>query len=50
MAMCCRMYGNEASCRKVLQKAVNSASDDPEKVCNTLIRFEREQGEGVATC
>ena len=27
--------------------AVNSASDDPEKVCNELIQFEREQGQSL---
>lgn len=39
-----RTYGDLAVCRKLLQRAVNSASDDSEKVCDELLQFEREQG------
>ena len=39
-----RTYGDLALCRKLLQRAVNSASDDSEKVCDELLQFEREQG------
>ena len=39
-----RRYGDEAACRKLLQRSVNSASDDPECVCEALMQFEREVG------
>ena len=32
-------------CRKVLQRAVQSASDNPEMVVQALLSFEREEGE-----
>ena len=32
------------SCRKLLLMSVNSVNDDPERVCTTLLQFEREQG------
>ena len=32
-------------CRKVLQRAVQSASDNPEIVIQALLSFEREEGE-----
>ena len=32
-------------CRKVLQRAVQSASDNPEMVIQALLSFEREEGE-----
>ena len=31
-------------CRKVFQMAINSASDDPESVCEAMLQFEREHG------
>jgi hypothetical protein len=31
-------------CRKVFQMAINSASDDPEAVCEAFLQFEREHG------
>ena len=31
-------------CRKVFQMGINSASDDPERVCEAFLQFEREQG------
>ncbi|KAL5475045.1 hypothetical protein EMCRGX_G027093 [Ephydatia muelleri] len=37
---CCELE----SCRKLLYRAVNSASDNPELVCETLLQFEREEG------
>ncbi|XP_064398817.1 squamous cell carcinoma antigen recognized by T-cells 3-like isoform X3 [Halichondria panicea] len=40
-----RSHGDTASCRKVLQRASNSASDDPEMVCEALLQFERESGD-----
>ena len=39
-----RSYGDHALCRKLLQRAVNTASDDPERVCQALLGFEREVG------
>lgn len=39
-----RMYGEVALCRKVLLLGVNSASDDPETMCQELLQFEREEG------
>ena len=41
----CRNYGDTELCRKLLQRAVNSASDDPERVCEALLQFEREEGD-----
>ena len=32
-------------CRKILQRAVQSASDNPEMVIQALLSFEREEGE-----
>ena len=40
----CRTYGDLQKCRKLLLRAVNSASDDAEMVCDTLLQLEREQG------
>ena len=31
-------------CRKVFQMGINSASDDPERVCEAMLQFEREHG------
>ena len=42
-----RVYGDSSLCRKVLLMGVNSASDDPERICNELLQFEREQGGAV---
>ncbi len=39
-----RNHGDLSNCRKLLQRSVNSASDEPEKVCQALLRFEREVG------
>ncbi len=39
-----RLYGELSLCRKVLLMGVNSASDDPERMCHELLQFEREQG------
>ena len=39
-----RYCGDVEACRKILQRAVNSASDDPEGVCQALLEFEREVG------
>ena len=39
-----RYCGDIEACRKILQRAVNSASDDPEGVCQALLEFEREVG------
>ena len=39
-----RAVGDVSNCRKLLNLSVNSVSDDPERVCNALIQFEREQG------
>eukprot|EP00731_Ephydatia_muelleri_P021564 Em0014g155a len=39
-----RYCGELESCRKLLYRAVNSASDNPELVCETLLQFEREEG------
>ena len=38
-------YGDPEQCRKILHRAVNSASDDPEVVIETLLQFEREEGD-----
>ena len=38
-------YGDTELCRKILLRGVNSASDDPEKVIETLLQFEREEGD-----
>ena len=35
-------------CRTLLERAVNSASDDPELACDALLELEREQGHFVA--
>ena len=43
-----RSYGDPELCRKLLQRAVHSASDDPEKVCDALLQFEREEGDLVS--
>ena len=39
-----RCYGEVPQCRKLLSRAVNSASDRPEVVCHALLRLEREAG------
>lgn len=39
-----RLFGDVESRRKVLLKAVHSASDYPESICHQLIQFEREEG------
>ena len=39
-----RTFGDTKHCRKILQRAVNSASDWPESVCDALVNFEREEG------
>lgn len=41
---CIRVYGEIALCRKVLLLGVNSASDDPDSMCEELLQFEREEG------
>ena len=41
---CLRYCGDIEACRKILQRAVNSAGDDPEGVCRALLEFEREVG------
>ena len=38
-------YGDTEFCRKILLRGVNSASDDPEQVIETLLQFEREEGD-----
>jgi hypothetical protein len=40
-----RYYGDPEKCRKILIRGVNSASDDPELVMDTLLQFEREEGD-----
>ena len=32
------------NCRKLFLLAVNSASDDPQRVCEAYLQFEREEG------
>ena len=39
-----RELGHYDECRKVFQMAINSASDDPESVCEAMLQFERERG------
>jgi hypothetical protein len=39
-----RSFGDLGKCRKLYHMSVNSVSDDPERVCDGLIQFEREQG------
>ncbi|XP_072043836.1 LOW QUALITY PROTEIN: squamous cell carcinoma antigen recognized by T-cells 3-like [Amphiura filiformis] len=39
-----RTFGDNKHCRKILHRAVNSASDWPESVCDALVNFEREEG------
>ena len=38
-------YGNVELCRKILNRGVNSASDDPELMVERLLQFEREEGD-----
>ena len=40
-----RSCRDSKKCRKVLQRAVQSASDNPEMVIQALLSFEREEGE-----
>ena len=39
-----RYCGELESCRKLICRAVNAASDSPEQVCEALLQFEREEG------
>lgn len=39
-----RAYGDAKHCRKVLARAINSATDWPELVFEACLRFEREEG------
>ena len=41
---CCRDIEHYDECRKVFQMGINSASDDPESVCEAMLQFEREHG------
>ena len=43
-----RSHGDPELCRKLLQRAVHSASDDPQRVCEALLQFEREEGDLVS--
>ena len=36
--------GSLEKCRRLFQLAVNSASDDPQRVCEAFLQFEREVG------
>ena len=40
----CRSCRDIKKCRKILQRAVQSASDNPEMVIQALLSFEREEG------
>ena len=43
--ICCfRDMEHYDECRKVFQMGINSASDDPERVCEAMLQFEREHG------
>ena len=41
----CRCCRDIKKCRKILQRAVQSASDNPEMVIQALLSFEREEGQ-----
>lgn len=44
IALYLRDLENYDECRKVFQMGINSASDDPEAVCEAMLQFERERG------
>ncbi|XP_064613155.1 squamous cell carcinoma antigen recognized by T-cells 3-like [Liolophura sinensis] len=39
-----RLFGDTKHCRKLLQRALNSASDWPESIVEAFLNFEREEG------
>jgi len=39
-----RAYGDTAECRKVLQQAINSVSDDIELLYDSLLELEQDKG------
>lgn len=45
----CRCCRDIKKCRKILQRAVQSASDNPEMVTQALLSFEREEGQCFST-
>ena len=41
---CFRDIEHYDECRKVFQMGINSASDDPDGMCEEMLQFEREHG------
>ena len=39
-----RRRQSEENCRKFFQQAVNSVTDDPGRMCEAYLQYEREQG------
>lgn len=44
MSLLLRHREGADGCRKLFHKAVNSVTDDPQRVCEAYLQFEREEG------